>query len=75
MNIEDIVKDNTVRFIRYRRGIAYYGINVPAEGAYVFPVPLEDNGDATLELEDKAIMFMHYITRAIGEGSFIPLAP
>ena len=49
-------------------------MNVPAEGAYVFPVPLEDIGDATLELEDKAIMFMRYIKRAIGEGSFVPLA-
>ena len=27
------------------------------------------------ELEDRAIMFMRYINLAIGEGSFIPLAP
>lgn len=74
MNIKDIVKDNTVRFVRYRQGIAYYRVNIPAEGAYVFPVPLDDIGDATLELEDKAILFMRYIKRAVGEGSFIPLA-
>lgn len=74
MNIKDIVRDNTVRFIRYRRGVAYYGVNVPAEGTYVFPVPLEDIGNATLELEDKAIMFMRYIRRAMVEGSFVPLA-
>ena len=74
MNIKDIVKDNTVRFVRYRHGVAYYGVNVPDEGEYVFPVPLEDIGDATLELEDKAILLMRYIRRAIGEGSFIPLA-
>ncbi|MEM7610276.1 MAG: hypothetical protein AAF270_01200 [Pseudomonadota bacterium] len=74
MNIKEIVKDNTVRFVRYRQGIAYYGVDVPAEGAYVFPVPLEDIGDATLELEDNALIFMRYIKRAIGEGSFIPLA-
>lgn len=74
MNIKDIVKDNTVRFVRYRKGIAYYGVNVPADGAYVFPVPLEDIGDATLELEDKAIMFMRYIKRAMSDGSFVPLA-
>ena len=74
MKIKDIVKDNTVRFVRYRQGIAYYGVNVPTEGAYVFPVPLDDIGDATLELEDKAIFFMRYIKHAIGEGSFIPLA-
>ena len=74
MNIKDIVKDNTVRFVRYRQGIAYYGVNVPADGAYVFPVPLDDIGDATLELEDKAIMFMRYIKRAMSDGSFVPLA-
>jgi len=74
MNIKDIVKDNTVRFVRYRQGIVYYGVDVPADGAYVFPVPLEDIGDATLELEDRAIMFMRYIRRAISDGSFVPLA-
>ena len=74
MNIKDIVNDNTVRFVRYRQGIAYYGVNVPSEGAYMFPVPLEDIGDATLELEDKAIMFMRHIKRAMSDGSFVPLA-
>ena len=75
MNIVDIVRDNTVRFVRYRQGIAWYGVNVPSEGYFMFPVPLEDIGDATLELEDKAILFMRYIKRAMGEGSFVPLAP
>lgn len=40
----------------------------------MFPVPLVDIGDATLELEDRAIYFMRYIRRAMSEGSFIPLA-
>ncbi len=74
MNIVDIVKDNTVRFVRYRQGVAYYGVKVPSEGDFMFPVPLADIGDATLEVEDKAILFMRYIRRAIGEGSFVPLA-
>jgi len=74
MNIKDIVKNNTVRFVRYRQGTAYYRVDVPENGAFVFPVPLEDIGDATLELEDKAILFMRYINRAIGDGSFTPLA-
>lgn len=74
MNIKDIVKDNTVRFVRYRQGVAYYGVRVPSAGDYVFPVPLDDIGDATLELEDRAIVFMRYIRQAMGNGSFIPLA-
>ena len=74
MNIKDIVKDNTVRFVRYRQGIAYYGVRVPSAGEFMFPVPLDDIGEATLELEDNAILFMRYIRRAMNEGSFIPLA-
>ena len=74
MNIADIVRANTVRFVRYRAGVAYYGVRVPDCGNYVFPVPLEDIGNATLELEDSAILFMRYIRRAIDDGSFVPLA-
>lgn len=73
MNIKDIVKDNTVRFVRYRQGVAYYEITMPSGTSYIFPVPLEDLGGATLELEDKAILFMRYINRAMREGSFCPM--
>lgn len=71
MNIKEIVKDNTVRFVRYRQGIIYYGVSVPERGDFTFPVPLDDIGDATLELEDKAILFMRYIRLAINQGSFV----
>ena len=71
MNIKEIVKDNTVRFVRYRQGIIYYGVNVPDRGDFIFPVPIDDIGEATLELEDKAILFMRYIRLAINQGSFV----
>ena len=74
MNVKDIVKANTVRVVRYRQGVAYYGVDVPSRGAFVFPVPLDDIGDATLELEDRAILFMRYIRRALGDGSFVRLS-
>ncbi|MEM7081539.1 MAG: hypothetical protein AAF465_02275 [Pseudomonadota bacterium] len=73
MNIKDIVRGNTVRFVRYRQGVAYYGVDIPKRGAYLFPVPLEDVGGATLELEDKAVMYMRYIRRAMADGSFVPV--
>lgn len=72
-----IVEHNTVRFLRYRQGIAYYGVDVPSADRplerepWMFPVPLEDVGDATLEREDKAILFMRWIRRAIEDGSFV----
>ena len=73
MNIKDIVKDNTVRFVRCRQGVAYYAVSVPGEDEdRVFPVPLSDVGDATLLAEDKAILFMRYIRKAIDAGTLVP---
>ena len=74
MNIKDIVKNNTVRFLRYRKGTAYYGVDVHSYGKHEFPVPLEDVGDATLLDEDKAILFMRYIKRALDDGTFVRYA-
>ena len=70
MNIKEIVKDNTVQFVRYRKNIAYYSISVNGE-TYVFPVDTFDIGDATLEASDKAIYFMRYIRMSLDEGTFI----
>ena len=72
MELKEIVKDNTVRFARYRQGFAYYAVRVPSEDAdYIFPVPLSDIGDATLLATDKAIVFMRYIRQAIDEKTFV----
>ena len=66
-DLKNLVKDNKVKFDFYRAGIMYY--TVDAEGKqYRFPVPLEDIGDATLLAEDKAILFMHYIRKAINSN-------
>ena len=75
MNIKDIVKDNTVTFAKYRQGIAYYTVRIPSTGTeHMFPVPLEDIGDATLLASDKAIVFMRYIRKALDEGTFVKAA-
>jgi len=72
MDIKAIVKDNRVRFAKYRKGTAYYSVTVPSEGAdYIFPVPLADVGDATLLATDKAMLFMRYIRKALDEGTFL----
>ena len=73
MNIKDIVKDNHVRFARYWQGVAYSAIRVPGESRdRMFPVPLEDVGDGTLQAEDKAIYLMRWIRKSIDEGTFVP---
>ena len=72
MDIKEIVKDNVVRFSKYRQGIVYYSVRVPSEGLdYLFPVPLADIGDATLLAEDKAMVFMRYIRKALEDGTFV----
>jgi hypothetical protein len=74
MNIKDIVKGNQVRFLRYRQGVMYYCVAVPGvPNEFMFPVPLADAGDATLEAQEKAILFMRYIRKAIEEGTFVPV--
>ena len=75
MDIKKIVKDNEVRFDRYRQGIVYYSVRVPAENSeYTFPVDLKDIGDATLLARDKAIVFMRYIRKALDDGTFVRTA-
>ncbi len=75
LSIKLIVTDNSVRFVKYRQGIAYYAVHVKEHAAdYVFPVPLSDIGDATLLATDKAITFMRYIRIAIAEGTFVRLS-
>lgn len=69
MKLLEIVKDNKVTFDFMRAGIAYYNVIVD-NLSYRFPVPLEDVGDATLMKEDKAIIFMRYIRKAIENNEF-----
>ena len=71
MNIKDIVKDNVVDFVKFRQGIAYYRVGVPGHGDYMFPVPVDDLGEATILATDKAIMFMRYIRKAMEERTFV----
>jgi hypothetical protein len=72
MEIKEIVKDNVVRFAKYRKGYAYYAVRVPSEDTnYTFPVPLSDIGDATLLATDKALVFMRYIRQALEDGTFV----
>jgi hypothetical protein len=72
MDIKEIIKDNEVRFLRYRQGNAYYAVRVPSEGLdFMFPVPLADIGDATFHATEKAIVFMRYIRKAIDDRTFV----
>jgi len=72
MNINEIVKNNVVRFVQYRQGYVFYRVRVPGETIdRLFPVPLSDVGSATLPATEKAVEFMSYIRKAIEDGTFV----
>lgn len=57
-DIKDMVKDNKkVCFSYYRKGYLYYR----TECDFEFPVPINDTGDASFLVKDKALLFMRYI--------------
>lgn len=63
-NVKEMVKDNKkVTFKFYRAGNLYY----TTECGFVFPVPISDIGEATFLVEDKALLFMRYIRKAVQE--------
>lgn len=68
--IAEIVKGNTATFSHYRATVMYYCVQVE-DTKYTFPVYLEDLKGAELHAEEKAIMLMRYIRRAIKDGTLI----
>lgn len=81
MKLKDLVRNNNiVKFDSYRAGFFYYivewtdlspeeSMGVPDK--YLFPIPVEDIGNATLLSEDKAITFMRWIRKAIDDKTLI----
>lgn len=70
MKMLDIVKDNFVVFEFFREKTAFY--SVTSEGnKFLFPVPIDDIGNATLQKEDKALFFMRWIRKSIENGQFV----
>ena len=60
MKLKELIKGK-VFFKYYRKQNLYY----ETENGFVFPVPIEDTGDATFLPEDKAVLFMRYIRKEL----------
>lgn len=58
MTIKDHIQGRC-RFAYYRDGALWYR----TETNFIFPVPIEDIGNATFLDEDKAMLFMRYIRK------------
>lgn len=65
MNIPDIKEciKGTVTFSYYRSGQLWYTCG----NGFIFPVPVDDTGDAKFEATDKGMLFMRYIRKYIKE--------
>lgn len=72
IDLKTLIKDNKVKFDFYRAGVMYYTVTSHCI-THRFPVRLDDIGDATLLNEDRAILFMRYIRKAIENNEIHPL--
>ena len=57
--VKDMIKNKKVRFLYYREGELWY----TTECGFEFPVPISDVGTASMNAEDKAILFMRWIRK------------
>lgn len=70
-------KYNLVKFEYYREGNFYFSVwyidenERENEGCYLFPVPIDDIGQATINCEDKSVFFMRWIRKAIDDKTII----
>ena len=77
MKITDFIdKDNMVYFSHYRQGFFYYSVKkIKSSEYYLFHVPIDDIGTATMEYRDKAITFMRWIRKSITDNTIQFLNP
>ena len=66
LSLKDMVSDNKkVNFAYYRDGQLWY----QTEDGFIFPVDINDIGNATFLAQDKALLFMRYIRKRINSIS------
>lgn len=73
LTLKQIVKETSSTFSHYRQGYIYYNVEVAGQ-LYIFPVQLEDLGQATLLRCHRTIELMRYVRRALDAGSFVKAA-
>lgn len=74
MKITDFVtKNNYCHFDHFRQGNFFYRVTAIQTGeVFIFPVPISDIGEATVESVEKSIMLMRYIRKAIEDNTIVP---
>lgn len=59
-SVKDCVSGR-VHFVRYQSRELWYR----CDNGFMFPVPVDDTGEAAFNVEDKGIMFMRWIRRQL----------
>ena len=79
-SLKELVKETIVVFSHYRSENFYYNVQskgwnerTPFGDRYQFPVPIDDIGNATMLAEDKAMLYMRWIRKAIDNHTLIKL--
>lgn len=70
LSLGEIVKQRIAWFSFYRQGYLYYNLQI-ADVVYVFPIPIDDLGGATVSEKEKAITLMRYIRKALEDGTLV----
>ena len=70
LGLGEIVKERIASYSFYRQGYLYYNLLI-AGITYVFPIPIDDLGGATVSADEKAITLMRYIRKALDDGSLV----
>lgn len=74
LKVSDLVrKDNFCSFQSYRNGNMFYFVESVGGLKYLFPIPLDDLGNATLLAKEKAVFLMRYIRKGIDENTIIQI--
>lgn len=71
-SIKDIVKNRDAIFVYYRQYHLYYKVTIEEDDvSYIFPIPIADLMEASVNSTERAITLMRYIRKAIDDGSFV----
>lgn len=75
LKVKDFVfEGNDAIFHMYRSGFLYYTVvNQSQDELYMFPIPLEDTGNATFSLRVKAITLMRWIRKSIEDKTMVKI--
>lgn len=66
IDIKYLVKDQRVHFKFYRDNALYY----ETDSGFRFPIPVEDMNSGVFLPDDKAILYMRWIRKALDTGNY-----